>query len=254
MEVSKIFIWLPKIAFWATTTLLAIGVYMTRSPWWLVGFGLFGLASLSIIAKCQMSLSAVFSLLLCDIYFLVAFGKIVSDKSSSAWWLIIALILEAIFVGYAQEKVEEEEKKSKIARETEKRFAEKKKKISQSAKEDVTRENGSEAVESENVAKMRRKTLGENETKGTKNISDISDKVKGDDNFEKPKMDKNNHKTKEYLDENVATICEAFNLLTNKQLCCIILNRGSSKDDVTIATDLLTKRNALELLSQINKQ
>lgn len=186
MEVSKIFIWLTKIAFWATTTLLAIGVYMTRSPWWLVGFGLFGLASLSIIAKCQMSLSAVFSLLLCDIYFLFAFGKIVSDKSSSAWWLIIALILEAIFVGYAQEQVEEEEKKSKIARETEKRFAEEIKKIT-------------EAIKLENIVT---RSLSARKTKSAGNTATVFSKDKKDDDFWKQKIEEHIRQLKS--DEDIA--------------------------------------------------
>jgi|GEM_PF-3713720 len=111
MESSTLGAWLAKIGFWVTLALLSTGIFMTRSPWWLVGFGLFWLASLSLLAKCRMSSSAVFSLILCDIYFIVVSGVIVSNKDASAWWLTIALLLEIMFVGYAQNQIDEEEKK-----------------------------------------------------------------------------------------------------------------------------------------------
>ena len=254
MEVSKIFAWLGKIAFWITAALLAIGVYMTHSPWWLVGFGLLLLVSFRAVALCRMQSSAIIPLFLCDGYFLFAFGKIVSDRNSSAWWLIVALVLEVVIVGNAQNQVEEDEKKSKIARETEKRFAEEKKKAAQIIKEDDAGKKETKLVKTE--VKRKRKTLGAKKTEIPKKISDISEKINSDDNFDKSKVDKikNSFSHEEYIDEDVATICEAFERLTNQQLCCIVLNSGSSKNDITIATDLLAKRNALELLSQTKKQ
>ena len=143
MEISKIFIWAAKIAFWGATALLAIGVYAARSPWWLIGFGLLLLVSFRALALCRIPLSTVFPLFLCNIYFIVAFFKIVLDNNASAWWLIVALLLEVIIVGNAQNQVEEDEKKSKLAEETGKRFAEEKRKATETVvSKDIIKENG----------------------------------------------------------------------------------------------------------------
>lgn len=193
---------------------------MTRSPWWLIGFGLFGLVSLNPIAKCQMPSSAVFSLLLCDVYFLVAFGVIVSDKNASAWWLTVALFLEAAFAGYAQNQVEEDEKKSKIARETEKRLADEKRKAAQTVKGDEAGEKETEVVKSE--VKRKRKTSGTKKTEIPKKISETAlkndvnddggDETKIDDAFQEALISDLIERTKkgEYVDQVISEWFESI--------------------------------------------
>ena len=217
MEISKIFIWATKIAFLGATALLAIGVYAARSPWWLIGLGLLLLVSFRALALCRIPLSTVFPLFLCNIYFIVAFFKIVLDNNASAWWLIVALLLEVIIVGNAQNQVEEDEKKSKLAEETEKRFAEAREKAAQTLKDEYAKDDNDDDDENDDVRV--------NSTEHTRLSS-----------------------------EELLLIRNTFKVLTNWQLYHIVINSGSSKDDITIATDLLTKRKASELLNQINKQ
>ena len=219
MEISKIFIWAAKIAFWGATALLAIGVYAARSPWWLIGFGLLLLVSFRALALCRIPLSTVFPLFLCNIYFIVAFFKIVLDNNASAWWLIVALLLEVIIVGNAQNQVEEDEKKSKLAEETGKRFAEEKRKATETLKDEYAKDDNDDDDDNEND------DVRVNSTEHTRLSS-----------------------------EELLLIRNTFKVLTNWQLYHIVINSGSSKDDITIATDLLTKRKASELLNQISKQ
>ena len=187
MVFLKIFTWLAKISFWVTASLLAIGIYMTRSPWWLTGFGLLLLVSFRAVALCRIPTAAVIPLFLCDGYLLVAFGKIISDQNSSAWWLIVALILEFVIVGNAQNQVDEDEKKSKIARETEKRLAEEKINT-QNAKDDEAGEKESEASKLE-VHEEKENDSTTSETRA-ENSSEISTVDKKDDDFWKQKIEK----------------------------------------------------------------
>lgn len=220
MVFFKIFTWLAKISFWVTAALLAIGIYMTRSPWWLTGFGLLLLVSFRAVALCRIPTAAVIPLFLCDGYLLVAFGKIISDQNSSAWWLIVALILEFVIVGNAQNQVDEDEKKSKIARETEKIIPEKMKE-SQVAKENKMLENNTDLTESENNAVKQEETFV----------------------FEQTKLSQ----------EEISTIRREFSHLTNFQLYRIVINEGSSAVDIEIAKELLQRRDSLELLNQIKQ-
>ena len=194
MEVLRVlFTWLVKFSYWGASGLLAIGVTVERSPWWLTGFGLFWLVSLPALGKYRMSWSAIIPHLLCDAYFLYVFSVIVTNKNSSVWWLIVALILEVIFLGHAQEQVEEEEKKRKIARETEKRFL-----VSKIAEE---KENSAGTVKSEDIIKEKKYVPSAQKIEVAKNDSGISTEDRKDDSFWEQKIKEHIRQLKS--DENV---------------------------------------------------